>query len=325
MMNWMRCAGDGHGDSAFFRVVSQRHETVSGAAHPTDMQADRSHVPEYLIEGALLGVFMLAACGFSVLLNHPASFVVQAIPGESTRRAMMGVAMGLTAMALIYSPLGRRSGAHMNPATTLTFWRLGKIAGGDMLGYVLAQCFGAVAAVQALRLGFGMWLGEPHVNYAATVPGPWGWGWAWCAEVGITFVLMTVILQVSNRARWARYTGVCAGTLVFLYITFEAPVSGMSMNPARSLGSALAAGAGSSLWIYFTAPPVGMLLAAEVYVRMRGLSQVYCCKMDHGGTSRCIFRCRYGEMRAPAACASPGAAPGIKAPDEPGRSSSSHA
>ncbi len=303
------------GNLQFFRVTSGGCETERSPTHPKAMRLMRDHFPEYLIEGCLLGLFMVSACGFSVLLNHPTSVVVQAIPGELTRRAMMGAAMGLTAMGLIYSPLGRRSGAHMNPATTLTFWRLGTIAGADALMYALAQCVGAVVSVQALRAVFGMWLGEARVNYAATVPGPWGQGWAWAAEVGITFLLMTVILQVSNRARWARYTGVCAGGLVFLYITFEAPVSGMSMNPARSLGSALAAGTGSALWIYFTAPPLGMLLAAEMYVRTRGVSEVYCCKMDHGGAGRCIFRCRYGEMGGSAVRATRGVGFGIKAPD----------
>ena len=83
------------------------------------------HWPEYLIEAAGLRLFMLMACTFGTL--HPASPVVQRLPDPLARRSLMGVAMGLTAVALIYSPWGRRSGAHFNPATTLTFWRLGKL------------------------------------------------------------------------------------------------------------------------------------------------------------------------------------------------------
>ena len=76
----------------------------------------RRHWPEYLFEGALLGVFMISACAFTALLEHPASSVRQAISNGDVRRALIGLAMGLTAVVLIYSPWGQRSGAHMNPA-----------------------------------------------------------------------------------------------------------------------------------------------------------------------------------------------------------------
>jgi len=89
-----------------------------------------------------------------------------------------------------------------------------------------------------------------------------------------------------------------AGVLVAVYISLEAPLSGMSMNPARTLGSALAANAWDSLWIYFTAPPLGMLLAGEVYLRFRGRRNVFCAKLHHDNTKRCIFRCNYRELGA---------------------------
>jgi aquaporin Z len=97
------------------------------------------------MEAALLGGFMVSACGFTVLLFHPASPAVQAIPSEFVRRWLTGLAMGATAIALIYSPWGRRSGAHFNPAVTLTFLRLGNVAPRDAAGYVLAQFVGGVA------------------------------------------------------------------------------------------------------------------------------------------------------------------------------------
>ena len=94
-------------------------------------EALRRHWPEYLIEAAGLGVFMLSACAFGTLLGHPGSLAVRALPDPFLRRVLMGLAMGLTAVGLIYSPWGQRSGAHFNPATTLTFWRLGKVASAD--------------------------------------------------------------------------------------------------------------------------------------------------------------------------------------------------
>jgi len=91
----------------------------------------REHWPEYLMEGAELGLFMISACAFTVLLFHPASVVAQNIHSEIFRRMLMGVAMGSTAIAIIFSPLGKRSGGHFNPSVTLTFFRLGKIKAWD--------------------------------------------------------------------------------------------------------------------------------------------------------------------------------------------------
>jgi aquaporin Z len=106
---------------------------------------------------------------------------------------------------------------------------------------------------------------------------------------------MLTVLIVSNTKRLNRYTALFAGALVAIYITFEAPISGMSMNPARSFGSAFPADIWNNLWIYFLAPPIGMLLAAEVYLRFKGSSSVLCCKLHHENGKRCIFHCRYGE------------------------------
>jgi aquaporin Z len=204
----------------------------------------------------------------------------------------MGLAMGLTAMAIIYSPFGRRSGAHMNPAVTLTFFRLDKIAGADAAFYVLAQFIGGYLGIAvATRLLAGL-PAHPSVNYVATLPGSWGNAVAFLAEIAISFGMMSTILRVSNHPRLARFTGVCAGVLVMTYITVEGPLSGMSMNPARSVGPAILAGSLDTLWIYFAAPLAGMLLAAELYVRQHGLAHVLCAKLHHA-PGPCIFRCRF--------------------------------
>ena len=259
------------------------------------LNALRRHWPEYLMETASLGLFMVSACLFATLLEHPNSPVRQALPDPFLRRALIGVAMGLTAIALIYSPWGRQSGAHLNPSVTLTFWRLGKVAPWDAAFYVLAQFAGGLAGVLLAGAFLRQWVADPSVRYAVTVPGAGGPGVAFLGEAAISFGLMTAVLTVSNRMSIARFTGLCAGALVATYITFEAPLSGMSMNPARTLGSAVPAETWTALWIYFTAPPLGMLLAAEVFLRFRGARAVLCAKLDHMNDKRCIFRCGYAE------------------------------
>src|SRR5215471_15318119 len=251
------------------------------------------HWPEYMIEGLCLGMFMISACTFAAVLEHPASPVRMAIGNADARRFLVGVATGLTAVLLIYSPLGRRSGAHMNPATTLTFFRLGKVAPCDAVFYVLSQFAGGLLGTLAAFLVLGQALAHSNVNFAITRPGMWGIVAAFAAEVLITFLLMTVILSISNNRKLARFTGLAAGIMVTLFITFEAPFSGMSMNPARSFASDFVGMQWQSIWIYFTAPAIGMLTAAEVFVRTRGLHSVICAKLNHSGNARCIFRCDY--------------------------------
>jgi aquaporin Z len=247
------------------------------------------HWPEYGIEAALLGTFMLSACLFSALLFYPGWPVARLIPDPFNRRVLMGMAMGATAVALNYSPWGKRSGAHYNPAVTLTFARLGKVAAGDVLGYVAAQFLGGLTGVFLAGLAIRAMLAHTDVHYAVTRPGPHGVAVAFVAEAMISFVLMTVVLTASNRSASASYTGAFAGLLVTTFIIFEAPLSGMSMNPARTLASGFWAHDWTAVWIYFSAPPVGMLAAAELYLRCYGPGSVFCAKLHHRNTQRCIF------------------------------------
>jgi aquaporin Z len=262
------------------------------------------HWREYAIEATLLGLFMVSACGFAVLLFHPNSPVTSAIPDPTLRRFLIGLAMGGTAIALIYSPLGMRSGAHFNPAVTLTFTRLGRMAPRDAAGYVAAQFIGGVLGVLLAALALGDSLANAAVHFAVTRPGPYGVGAAFVAEAVISFVLMTMVLEVSNRPRVAPFTGIGAGLLVATFITLEAPLSGMSMNPARTVSSAVWAGDWTAIWIYFLAPVIGMLGAAELYVKRRGRDAVFCAKMVHDEGSRCIH-CEYRQSASGAAAVIP--------------------
>lgn len=247
----------------------------------------KHHWPEYLIEASCLGLFMISAFSFGALLEHPSSPIHQAIGDPTLRRLLMGLAMGGTAIAIIYSPWGKQSGAHINPSTTLTFFRLGKVAKWDAAFYVTAQFLGGALGAVIAALVLSPWAAHPAVNYVITAPGSFGSSIAFGAEIAITFILMTVILHVSNNPKLHKLTGLCAGILVATYITIEAPISGMSMNPARSFASALAGNSWSALWVYFTAPLIGMLAAAQVYL---GTSQkVGCAKLHHDNSQRCIF------------------------------------
>ncbi len=253
------------------------------------MAALGAHWPEYAMEAGLLATFMASACVFGALYEFPHSPVHVAIMSGFLRRLLMGLSMGLTAVAIIYSPWGKQSGAHINPSVTLTFLRLGKIKAWDALFYIAAQFAGAVVGVLCVGLLLGKAVSDPAVRYVVTTPGPHGIWVALLAEFVIAAGMMSTVLYFSNHHQLAPYTGLFAGLLVATYITIEAPFSGMSMNPARTFGSALPPMIWSGLWIYLTAPPLGMLFAAELYLWRRGRQAVVCCKLHHNNDKRCIF------------------------------------
>lgn len=248
----------------------------------------RRHWPEYLIEGWALGMFMVSAGVFAVLLDYPGSLLHRTLPDPTTRRVLGGIAMGLTAIAIIYSPWGKRSGAHMNPAVTLSFLRLGKLQRWDALFYAAAQFAGGLLGVILVAAVFGTAFADPPVRFAATLPGPSGVPVAFFAEVVISAGMMLMILITAASARFAPYTGVFAGVLVAAYIILEAPFSGMSMNPARSFASAAPGMLWQSFWVYVTAPVLGMLLAAQLHLFVHGRARTPCAKLLHPDDARCI-------------------------------------
>jgi aquaporin Z len=251
----------------------------------------RSHWREYGAEAIALALFMVAAIVATVLLEHPASPLRAMLPEVMGRRVLMGLAMGATAATIIYSPLGRRSGAHMNPAVTLAFLWLGRIGRRDAAGYVGAQVVGGVAGTALAAAALAPLAGAPEVNYVRTLPGPGGAGPAVLGELLISFLTLSILLAVSARPQTMRLTGLVAGLVVMANITFEAPLSGMSMNPARSFGPALVAADFSSFWIYLVVPPAGMWLAAAVHDRLvrAGAFAPACAKLNHSPRVRCIF------------------------------------
>ena len=230
----------------------------------------RQHWHHYLAEAGGPLLFLVFSSTAAVVFHHPGSPVARALgPHEWVQRLGMGVVMGLLVAAMAYSPWGKRSGGHFNPAVTLGFWHLGHIRTPDALWYGLAQFSGALLA------GFGMcealkpWFGHPAIHYNTTRPaaGAHGWAWALGAEAVISAGLMLVLLMCLHSAGLKKWTGALVGLLLAAYVTVESPLSGMSLNPARTLGAAAAAGQWQGLWLYFAGPLLAMWATAAAYRR----------------------------------------------------------
>jgi len=273
------------------RTTVYRHDALNA------LGSLRLHWPEYLMEAGEVSLYLFFACAFATLLQHPGSPVRHFVVSGLIRRVLYGFAMGATVIAIVMTPWGKQSGGHFNPAVTIAFYRLGNVGFWDALFYTAAQFSGAVSGV-----GIATYLlqGAPEndaVRYAVTVPGVYGNVGAFVGELTISFILMITVLVISNHETLARYTPYFVGALYVVYITFETPLSGMSMNPARTFGSAFHAGYWQPLWIYFIAPTLGMLVAAEIFLRARGGVSPYCAKLYHANNRRCIFHHRYPTAR----------------------------
>lgn len=226
------------------------------------------------IEAWALGTFMISAALCTIALDRwlPLQFI-------SYQRLFTGMAMGLTAIGIIYSPWGKFNGVQMNPAFTLTMLWLDKIEKHTAILFVVFQFIGGAIALTLVNLWLHPDLSKAHVNYVMTIPQNQHWLSAFIAEVIISFLLFIMVLYSSNESVTKNYTGIFAGILIMLFITFESPLSGMSMNPARSFASALVANNFQYLWIYFTAPFIGMMSAGQIW-------KSWLCKRNH-------YRCSY--------------------------------
>lgn len=257
-------------------------------------QALREHWHLYVYEGLELAIFMVSACLFDLLLYDPASPVLHWLPNATLRRLLMGCTMGGTAVLIIHSPMGKRSGAHFNPAITLTYLRLKKIARWDAVFYVVGQFIGGIFGVWVAVLLFSARrLALKQVDYVVTVPGSYGVVGAFAAELFMAALLMGVVLVLSNRPKLAGLTGYVMGVLITLYVLVFAPISGFSINPARTVGSAVFAATYTALWVYFTAPLAGMLLSAEAYLRTQGEDKILCAKLHPDPLVPCPFCCHF--------------------------------
>ncbi len=220
----------------------------------------------YLMEALGLGIFMISACFFDGMLEAKNSAWHTAIPDPFIRLVIMGVMMGLTALFIFYSPVTAPSGAHINPAVTLTFLYLERTGMYDALFYIIFQFAGGTLAVYMMASLMGHTLTGQPVNYAVTVPGKDGVGAACIIECCIAFVMMSMILFTSASKSLSKYSKLFAACLVCINVLVAGSISGFGMNPARSFASALPAHTWTAFWIYLFVPPVSMLAAAVFFL-----------------------------------------------------------
>lgn len=199
-----------------------------------------------------VGTYVLVFGGTSAIM-------VDEISGGAVTHLGIAIAFGLVVMVMIYA-IGETSGAHMNPAVTLGFWAAGRFPLADVIPYVAAQILGALAASTTLLFLYGD---------VARLGGTWpvgSVGQSFVLEIILTFILMFVIITVATGAKEKGImAGSAIGATVGLLALIGGPISGASMNPARSLGPALIAGDLSDQWLYLVGPVIGALVAIGVY------------------------------------------------------------
>jgi MIP family channel proteins len=200
---------------------------------------------------------------FFLVLIGPGAVMVNAYGDGVIGHAGIALAFAFVVLAMIYA-IGHLSGAHINPAVTIAFWSAGRFPAGEVLPYVAAQSLGAILASLTLR-----WILGPVGALGATVPaipvGP-----AFAVEFLLSFVLMFVIMAVATDERVADgFAGLAVGLTVGFDAMMGGPLTGASMNPARSLGPAVAGGVWDAHWIYWAAPIAAMAVAARSYEFLR--------------------------------------------------------
>jgi len=228
------------------------------------------------------GTALLVAVGLSfVILDFGARSPVAALlPSPAGRRALTGALFGATGMTVAWSPLGRVSGAHLNPVVSLAFWAEGALSGRTLAGFVASQSVGAVAGAVPLLAWGARGAG---ISYGATSPGAAGIAPAFLGEMVTTFAMVSVVLAMVASSRARAYTPFAFPPLYCVMVWLEAPLSGTSTNPARSLGPDVIALEPHAYWLYVLAPALGAL-AAVVFRRLlppRSRLPIEVAKLSH--------------------------------------------
>lgn len=220
-----------------------------------------------------LGTALLVAVGCSLVIVDfgTGSAVVRALPSAALRRALTGLLFGTTGALIALSPIGRVSGAHINPVVSLAFALRGRLAPAVSVAYVVAQAVGATVGALPL-LAWGA-MGR-SVAFAATTPGPAGDAAALAGEILATALLIAGLFTFLGHDRLKAWTPALFPALYAFLVLVEAPLSGTSTNPARSLGPGLIGHALGSYWLYVAGPVLGMLLALALWRLIPGLHRL---------------------------------------------------
>ncbi|HUW50869.1 MAG TPA: aquaporin [Sulfuricella sp.] len=246
-----------------------------------------------LFGAELIGTALLVAVGLSIVILDfgQGSPVVRLLPSAGWRRLITGFLFGTTGALIALSPLGKESGAHINPVVTLAFWLMGKLRARHVLVYVFAQLTGAVAGAVPL-LAWGA-MGR-SIAFGATLPGAaYGTGWALLGETAATFALIFGLLFFLQHRRLRSFTPALFPFLYAAMVFVEANVSGTSTNPARSFGPAIISGNWHAWWVYWLGPLLGALLGVAVYrLAGRHWSTIAVAKLHH------FEHDRYGVFRS---------------------------
>lgn len=226
------------------------------------------HWQVYLMEFFGIAGFVFIAGSLTIFLEHPDFPIMQSFLKDHNilRRIPLAIVLGAYISFLIIL-FGKKSGAHISPSFTWTLYRLGKISLRDAMFFSIAQFSGAIFSAQLLKMIMGKLFAHPDINYGNTEPKPpYSTANAFVSEFIISFIFSFVILRVGSSKQFDKYGALISGLLIAVYLIFEIPFSGMSLNPARSLAGALAADSWHHLWLYFVAPTLAMLAAGEMYL-----------------------------------------------------------
>jgi aquaporin Z len=271
--------------------VQRAPDARAGAAEGDHLNPPRG-VPWLLLVSEAIGTAALLAVGLSIviLVFGAGSPVAAILPNPGLRRLIAGFLFGSTGALIAISPVGKESGAHLNPVVTMSFWLMGNMRHGTVAGYAAAQLAGAVLGSLPL-LAWGPLGGS--VEFGATTPGAgYGWPMAFAGEAGATFVMILLLLAFVRSRSARRFTPLLFPVLYAVMVFLEAPISGTSTNPARSFGPALVSGVWTGWWVYWAGPLLGGLLAAGAHrLGLFGAVELEVAKLYH------FEHDRYRELR----------------------------
>ena len=247
-----------------------------------------AHLTEYLCE--LFGSCFNFFVGLSmVTLNFGTHFTEHWVPSNSLRLLINGLVYAGSGSLFAISPLGKLSGAHINPSMSLAFYLSGKMHLGDLVGYIISQMIGQTLGAVLLVLFWGKYAAS--ISNGMTLPEAGFPLWLpFLAEVILTFALVFGVFIFASNKALSKWTPLMTWILIATMVWQEAPLSGTSLNPARSFGPALVSWSWEFHWIYWVAPLLGSVLAVLLFRFAAYELRLHTGKLCHAPLYRSIFK-----------------------------------